>query len=453
MRIAPKLRGAWMSPPLHREPGPTAAPLPAGADPAGEPQVIHFFRDYLRPSALLPYLGPAFIVSVGYMDPGNWATDIDGGARFGYMLLWVILASNITAIILQILAAKLGIATGRDLAQLCRQEYPHRLRLPLWATAEVAMMATDLAEFMGAAIGIHLLFGIPLTAAVFITALDVFLVLWLSRYGYRAFETVIVGFVAVIGLCYLYEIVLARPSPGKILYHLFVPHLSKDAVFVAIGILGATVMPHNIYLHSALSQHRKVTGTPAEKRKLLLFAKLDTVIALNGALFVNAAILIMSAEVFGSRGLKVATIEEAHTTLAPLLGPASSMAFAIALLAAGISSSTTGTLAGQVVMEGFLNLRMRPWLRRLITRVLTMIPVLIAVAVGYEPLHLLVWSQVILSFQLPFATIPLILFTSRKDLMGEWANGPATKAVAWLLAACIVFFNAVLLYLFFTGQA
>lgn len=429
-------------------------PVEAPAAPTtARPPVTHFFRDYLRPSVLLPYLGPAFIVSVGYMDPGNWATDIDGGARFGYMLLWVILASNITAIILQCLSAKLGIATQRDLAQLCRQEYPKWLRLPLWATAEVAMMATDLAEFMGAAIGIHLLFGIPLTAAVFITALDVFLVLWLSRYGYRAFEIVIVGFVAVVGFCYLYELLLAKPPVGTILYHLVVPHMTKDAVFVAIGILGATVMPHNIYLHSALSQHRQTSEAPAEKRRLFFFAKLDTVIALNGALFVNAAILIMSAEVFGSRGLKVATIEEAHTTLAPLLGPTSSLAFAIALLASGISSSTTGTLAGQVVMEGFLNLRMRPWLRRLITRVLTMIPVLVAVGVGYEPLHLLVWSQVILSFQLPFATIPLILFTSRTDLMGEFVNRPVTKVVAWFLASCIVFFNIILLYLFFTGQA
>jgi manganese transport protein len=365
----------------------------------------------------------------------------------------VILASNITAIILQTLSAKLGIATGRDLAQLCRQEYPRWVRLPLWGTAEVAMMATDLAEFMGAAIGIHLLFGIPLTPAVFITALDVFLVLWLSHYGYRAFETVIVGFVAIIGFCYVYELFLARPSVGKIVYHLFVPHMTKEAVFVAIGILGATVMPHNVYLHSALSQYRKTSEAPAEKRKLFRFATLDTVIALNGALFVNAAILIMSAEVFGSRGLKVATIQEAHSTLTPLLGPASSMAFAIALLASGLSSSTTGTLAGQVVMEGFLNLRMRPWLRRLITRVLTMIPVLVAVSVGYEPLLLLVWSQVILSFQLPFATIPLILFTSRKDLMGEFVNRPITKGVAWFLAGCIVLFNAILLYLFFTGQS
>lgn len=429
-------------------------PRRAAESPMPEPLTVNrLFKEYLRPSLLLPYLGPAFIVSVGYMDPGNWATDIDGGARFGYMLLWVLLASNLIAILMQILSAKLGIATGRDLAQMCRDQYSAWISLPLWITAEIAMMATDLAEFMGSAIGIHLLFGIPLLPAVFITALDVLLVLAMSHYGYRVMEAVITSFVAIIGLCYLYEILISNPDYGKILYRFFVPHMTKDAVFVAIGMLGATVMPHNLYLHSALSQYRLIGQDGREKRKVFRFAALDSMIALNGALFVNAAILIMSAAVFGARGMQIATIEEAHHTLGPLLGNWSALAFAIALLASGLSSSSTGTLAGQVVMEGFIEFRLRPWVRRLLTRVITMVPVIIAVIIGYEPIKLLVISQVILSFQLPFATIPLILFTSRKDLMGEFANRPLTNIVAWFMAACIILFNVILLYLTFTGQA
>ena len=406
-------------------------------------------KEYFKPSVLLPYLGPAFIVSVGYMDPGNWATDLEGGARFGYQLLCVLLASNITAIILQTLSAKLGIATGKDLAQLCRQEFPPWVNLPLWFTAEIAMMATDLAEFTGSAIAIHLLFDIPLILAVFLTSADVLLILAMQKYGFRLFEILIASLVGVVSIAYVFELFLAKPNLSQIAHHLFVPHLSRESLFVAIGMLGATVMPHNLYLHSSLSQyHLKGSGAP-EKKRTLRFAQIDTLIALNSALFVNAAILIMSAAVFGSRRLSVTSIDEAHQTLTPLLGSAAGLAFAIALLASGLSSSTTGTLSGQVVMEGFLQIRLRPWLRRLITRVLTILPVIIAIAVGYEPIKLLILSQVILSFQLPFATVPLILFTSRKDIMGPLVNRPVTKIAVWFLAGCIIIFNAVLLYFTF----
>jgi len=412
-----------------------------------------FLREYLTPSVLLPYLGPAFVVSVGYMDPGNWATDISGGAEFGYRLLWVLLWSNIFAIFLQTLAAKLGIATNHDLAELCREEYSKSVSLLLWGTAELAMMATDLAEFLGAAIGIHLLFHIGLVPAVLITALDVLLVLALQRAGFRWFEIAITAMVAVVGMGYLVEIVLARPDLGAVATGLAIPDLPQAAVFVAIGMLGATVMPHNVYLHSALSQYRKRSEDEGHKRKLVRFAFIDSAIALNGALFVNAAILIMSAAVFGARGLAVASIEEAHHTLRPLLGSASATVFAVALLAAGLSSSATGTLAGQVVMEGFLEVTVKPWVRRLATRLLTMIPVIIAVALGTDPLYLLVLSQVVLSLQLPFAVVPLIRFTSSTRIMGEsFANRRLTRWVAWAITIVIILANLFLIYLVFTGR-
>ncbi|HKK27427.1 MAG TPA: Nramp family divalent metal transporter [Gemmatimonadota bacterium] len=413
-----------------------------------------FLREYLTPSVLLPYLGPAFVVSVGYMDPGNWATDISGGAEFGYRLLWVLLWSNIFAIFLQTLAAKLGIATNHDLAELCREEYPKPVSLLLWVTAELAMMATDLAEFLGAAIGIHLLFHIGLIPAVLITAVDVFLVLALQRAGFRWFEIAITAMVAIVGMGYVVEIVLARPDVGAVATGLIIPDLPQAAVFVAIGMLGATVMPHNVYLHSALSQYRKRSEEEAHKRKLVRFAFIDSAIALNGALFVNAAILIMSAAVFGARGLHVASIEQAHHTLGPLLGSASATVFAVALLAAGLSSSATGTLAGQVVMEGFLEVKVKPWVRRLATRLLTMIPVIIAVALGTDPLYLLVLSQVVLSLQLPFAVVPLIRFTSSERIMGEsFANRRLTRWVAWAITIVIILANLFLIYLVFAGRA
>jgi len=413
-----------------------------------------FLREYLTPSVLLPYLGPAFIVSVGYMDPGNWATDISGGAEFGYKLLWVLLWSNIFAIFLQTLAAKLGIATNHDLAELCREEYSRGVAMLLWITAELAMMATDLAEFLGAAIGIHLLFHIGLIPSVLITAFDVLLVLALQRAGFRWFEIAITAMVAIVGGGYVVEILLAKPDVGQVFYSLAVPRLPEAAVFVAIGMLGATVMPHNVYLHSALSQYRKKSEEEEHKRKLVHFAFIDSAIALNGALFVNAAILIMSAAVFGARGLQVASIQQAHHTLGPLLGSASATVFAVALLAAGLSSSATGTLAGQVVMEGFLQVKVKPWVRRLVTRLLTMIPVIIAVALGTDPLFLLVLSQVVLSLQLPFAIVPLLRFTSSEKLMGGgFVNRRLTRIVGWVITAVIVLANLFLIYLVFTGRA
>ncbi len=411
-------------------------------------------REYLTPSVLLPYLGPAFIVSVGYMDPGNWATDISGGAEFGYKLLWVLLWSNIFAIFLQTLAAKLGIATNHDLAELCREEYSRGVAMLLWITAELAMMATDLAEFLGAAIGIHLLFHIGLIPSVLITAFDVLLVLALQRAGFRWFEIAITAMVAIVGGGYVVEILLARPDVGQVFYSLAVPRMPEAAVFVAIGMLGATVMPHNVYLHSALSQYRKKSEEEEHKRKLVHFAFIDSAIALNGALFVNAAILIMSAAVFGARGLQVASIQQAHHTLGPLLGSASATVFAVALLAAGLSSSATGTLAGQVVMEGFLQVKVKPWVRRLVTRLLTMIPVIIAVALGTDPLFLLVLSQVVLSLQLPFAVVPLLRFTSSEKLMGGgFVNRRLTRIVGWVITAVIVLANLFLIYLVVTGGA
>jgi manganese transport protein len=449
------------------DPGPgggegTASGKSTGPDAAGEPsQSPHglrrlraIYREYLTPSVLLPYLGPAFVVSVGYLDPGNWATDIAGGAHYGYRLLWVLLWSNVFAIFLQALSAKLGIATGRDLAETCRTELPRRSALGLWLTAETAMMATDLAEFLGAAIGIDLLFGIGLIPAVLVTAFDVILVLLLQRAGYRWFELAITAMVATVGGCYVFELLLAQPDVARIARHFVVPELPRSAVFVAIGMLGATVMPHNLYLHSALAQHRLRDRPDMSRRRLVRFATIDSAIALNAALFVNAAILIMSAAVFGSRNLNVESLEHAHHTLGPLLGGASATVFAVALIAAGLSSSVTGTLAGQIVMEGFLDLKIRPWVRRLATRLLTMIPVIAALLLGAEPLTLLIWSQVILSLQLPFAMIPLIRFTSSERIMGaELRNRRLTRIAAWLVTATIVAANGYLLYLTFTGQA
>jgi len=402
---------------------------------------------------LVRYLGPAFLVSVGYMDPGNWATDIEGGARFGYQLLWVILLSNLMAILLQTLAAKLGIATGRDLAQNCRAQFSRPTSLFLWFTAELAMIATDLAEFLGSAIAIYLLFNIDLLTATLITGFDVLVILSLQRYGFRPLEYIIISFVATIGLCYVVELFFANPDWGIIPYHIAVPHLTSESIFVAIGILGATVMPHNLYLHSNIIQSRLgAQPTVEEKKHVLRFAAVDSVIALNGAWFINSAILIMSAGAFFTRGIEVVSIEEAHQTLEVLFGGMSAFVFALALLCSGISSSTTGTMAGQFVMEGFLNIRMRPWLRRLILRLIVMIPAIIAIGMEVNPLQLLVFSQVCLSFQLPFAIIPLIMFTSKKELMGELANKPVTTVLAIVCAAIIILLNILLLYQAFGGE-
>ncbi len=394
------------------------------------------------------FLGPAFLVSVGYMDPGNWATDIDAGARFGYKLLWVILVSNMIAILMQTLSAKLGIATGKDLAQNSRDKFSKPVNYGLWFTAELAMIATDFAEFMGSAIAIKLLFNIPLLEATIITGIDVILILALQRYGFRWVETAIILFVATIMFCYVIELFFARPDWGLVPGGLLIPGVDSTSILVAIGILGATVMPHNLYLHSNIIQTRFLfhEDNISIKKKVLGFAKLDNVLALNLAFLVNSAILIMSAAAFGSRGFNVAAIEEAHITLEFLFGASAAVVFAIALLASGISSSTTGTMAGQIVMEGFLNIKIRPWLRRVILRLIVMVPAIIAIAAGVDPLRMLVLSQVVLSFQLPFAIIPLLLFTSNKGLMGEFTNKKWVNSLGILCAIVIIALNIYLLY-------
>lgn len=392
---------------------------------------------------MFAFAGPAYIVSVGYMDPGNWATDLEGGARFGYQLLWVLVVSNAMAILLQTLSARLGIVAGRDLAQACRESYPRVVNYALWLLCEVAIAACDLAEVLGAAIGLNLLFGLPLLAGVLITAADTLFILWFSRFGIRWIEGLILSLITVIGGCFLVEIVLAKPNLGEMATGL-IPRLSGESLYVAIGILGATVMPHNLYLHGALVQTRRFGVTSEEKRVACRFNLVDSVIALNGALFVNAAILVLSAATFYKNGILVTEIQQAHQLLSPLLGTtAASVLFASALLASGQSSTITGTMAGQIVMEGFLNFRMRPWLRRLLTRSLAIIPAAITVGVSGEEgtYKLLIFSQVVLSMQLPFAVIPLIQFTSDRGRMGEFASPRWVRLLAWAAAILIVGLN------------
>ena len=396
----------------------------------------------------LVVFGPAFMISVGYMDPGNWGTDIEGGARFGYRLLWVILMANLMAILMQTISAKLGIATGKSLPEVCRDHYPRWLSVALWATAEIAAMATDLAEFLGGAVGFYLLFHIPLFPAALITGGIISLILLLERYGFRKVEIVIIGLIAVIGLVYMTEIWLSKPDWAQIGRGLVVPSIPIGATLVAVGIIGATVMPHNLYLHSALIQTRvRPSDSQSRKKEVYRFAILDSLVALNGAFFVNAAILVMSAAVFSSGKLKDYSLESAHQTLTPLLGPIAGVAFAVALLASGLSSSTTATMAGQVIMEGFLHHRINVWLRRAVT----MIPSLIVIGLGLDPLKILVLSQVSLSFQLPFAMIPLVLFTNNPKIMGEFTNNRLTQVLAWTATLIILGLNAVLLYQIFTG--
>jgi manganese transport protein len=402
---------------------------------------------------MFAFAGPAYLVSVGYMDPGNWATDLEGGARFGYQLLWVLVMSNAMAILLQTLSARMGIVAGRDLAQACRETYPRPIAWGLWVLCEIAIAACDLAEVLGAAIGLKLLFGIPLLFGVILTAADTLLLLWFSRFGIRAIEGFVLVLISIIGICFGMEILFARPDLREIASGL-IPKISDESLYIAIGILGATVMPHNLYLHSALVQTRRIGASEKEKRAACRFNLVDSVIALNGALFVNAAILIVAASVFFKRGLVVTEIEQAHLLLAPLLGTAlASVLFALALLCAGQSSTLTGTMAGQIVMEGFLNFRMRPWLRRLITRIIAIIPAVITiVSVGEEGTYrLLIFSQVVLSMQLPFAVIPLIHFTSDKRRMGSFANPGWLQVLAWIVAAVIVGLNIRLLQTTISG--
>lgn len=395
---------------------------------------------------LIAFVGPAYLVSVGYMDPGNWATDIEGGARFGYMLIWVLLMSNLMAVLLQTLSARMGIVTGHNLAQGCRRAYPKSVAISLWLLAEIAIAATDLAELLGTVIGLNLLFHIPLLWGCAVTALDTFLFLALQRYGVRKMEAFILVLVATIGGCFLIEVFLAEPNWGNVAGG-FVPRLDSSALYIAIGIIGATVMPHNLYLHSALVQSRAVSDTYTGKSEACRFNLLDSVVALNAAFFVNAAILVTAAAVFYTRGIEVTEIQQAHKLLENLLGGTiAPIAFAIALLAAGQSSTITGTISGQVVMEGFLNLRMAPWLRRFVTRMVALAPAVVAISLaGNEGIYdLLVLSQVVLSLQLPFAIIPLVQFTADRGKMGPFVNPIWVTLLAWITAAVIIYLNAKL---------
>lgn len=404
----------------------------------------------------LAFAGPGYLVAVGYMDPGNWATDIGGGARFGYTLLSVILLSNLMAMLLQGLSAKLGIVSGRDLAQACREHYSRRTTMFLWVVCEIAIAACDLAEVLGSAVALKLLLGLPLLAGVVITALDVLIVLALQGRGFRMIEAFVVTLIATIAGCFAYEIFIARPLWLEAARG-FIPHAevlrNREMLYIAIGILGATVMPHNLYLHSSIVQTRAFGTDRKGKREALRYAILDSTVALGFALFINAAILVLGAAAFHTRGLSsVADIGDAYRLLSPVLGASlASTVFAFALLASGQNSTLTGTLAGQIVMEGFLNIRLKPWLRRLITRVLAIVPAVLVIGIAGENkvTSLLILSQVILSFQLPFAVIPLVQFTGDRRKMGEFANSRFTSAVAWIVAAAIVAFNAELLWLTF----
>src|ERR671934_858711 len=393
---------------------------------------------------LMPFLGPAFVACVAYMDPGNFATNIAGGSKFGFTLVWVIVASNLMGMLIQTLSAKLGIATGRNLPEVCREQFGRRTTLGLWVQAEVIAMATDLAEFVGAAIGIKLLLGIPLFPAAVITGVVTFAILGLQRQGFRPFEAVITAFVLVIGICYLAELWLAHPPLGTVARHAVVPEFAgNESVLLAVGILGATVMPHVIYLHSALTQNRIVPRTPDEAKILYRYTRVDVLLAMSLAGLINMAMLVIAATVFFGKGLThVESLEGAHRTLEPVLGGASSVLFALALTASGLSSSTVGTLSGQVVMQGFLRRRIPLFVRRFVT----MLPAFVVIAWGVDPSRTLVLSQVVLSFGIPFALIPLVVFTARRDVMGALVNHRATTVAAVLVAALISALNVFLLY-------
>src|SRR3954468_13007363 len=410
------------------------------------PTSASFFRK------LLAFGGPGFLVAVGYMDPGNWATDLAGGSRYNYTLLSVIMLSNLMAILLQALSLKLGIVTGRDLAQACRDHYSRPVSFALWVICELAIAACDLAEIIGSAIALNLLFHIPVLVGVCVTALDVLIVLFLQNKGFRYIEALVITLIGVIGGCFAWELIASRPDLiGIAKGFIPSPQIVSDPgmLYIAIGILGATVMPHNLYLHSSIVQTRRYELTSAGKRQAIKFATIDSTLALMFALFINAAILIVSAATFYSRGRNdIAEIQDAYKLLSPLLGvTGASTLFALALLASGQNSTLTGTLAGQIVMEGFLNIRMRPWLRRLITRLIAIVPAIIVTWISGEKgtASLLVFSQVILSLQLSFAVFPLVLFTSDKAKMGEFVNGTVVKLLAWGVAIFIAVLNGWLL--------
>jgi manganese transport protein len=398
---------------------------------------------------LLPFLGPAFIASVAYMDPGNFATNIQAGAQYGFMLLWVITASNLIAMLVQTLSAKLGIASGKNLAELCREQFRKPVVFGMWLLAELVAMATDLAEFLGAALGFALLFGIPLWIGGILTAIATVLILSLERFGFRPLEAVITALVGVIAVSYLVETILDKPPMGEVLFHAVVPQLAgPQSILLAAGILGATVMPHAIYLHSSLTQSRIVVRAPDKLRRLFRFEIADVVIALGIAGLINMAMLVMAATTFHTQGYSsVGTIEEAHKTLEPLLGRAASWIFAVSLLASGLSSASVGTMAGQVIMQGFLQKRISPWIRRLVT----MVPSIVVIALGLDPTRTLVVSQVLLSFGLPFAVVPLLMFTRRRDIMGVLVNRRITSVAAGLVAAVVIGLNLYLIYQTFFG--
>jgi manganese transport protein len=449
-------------PQLEAETATAGGALSSGAHRAALPSLPEAHRSipvshtasWLR--KILAFAGPGYLVAVGYMDPGNWATDIGGGSKFGYTLLSVILISNLMAMFLQALSAKLGIASGLDLAQACREHYSRRTSIGLWVVCEIAIAACDLAEVLGSAVALKLLFGLPLLLGVIITGFDVLLVLALQGRGFRIIEAFVVTLIATIGACFAYEIFFAHPIWREAAAGL-IPQAeilrNREMLYIAIGILGATVMPHNLYLHSSIVQTRAFGASSRDRREALRYAVFDSTVALGFALFINAAILVLGAAAFHTRGLHdVAEISDAYKLLSPVLGVSfASTIFACALLASGQNSTLTGTLAGQIVMEGFLQIRLKPWLRRLITRALAILPAVLVIGIAGENkvTSLLILSQVILSFQLPFAVIPLIQFTSDRKKMGEFANSRTTAVVAWVVAAAILFFNAELLWLIF----
>lgn len=406
-------------------------------------------KPFIKFKGLLNFLGPAFIVSVAYIDPGNFATNIKGGSIFNYSLLWVILWSNLMAIFLQSMSAKLGIATDSNLPQMCGKVFSRRTNWIFWIIAEFAAIATNLAEFLGGTLGFYLLFHIPMVYSGLITAILTFFIVFMSSYGQRVVEIIIAALVGVITISYTLELFLSKPDWAQAGLHVLIPSLPNGtSVFIAVGMLGATVMPHVIFLHSQLVQCRNKTCTLEEKKKHLKLEKIDITIAMNIAFIVNAAMVIVSASVFFRNGLAVSTIEDAHKSLTPLLGTASSAAFGLALIASGLSSSAVGTMAGQTVMQGFVGLK----LSDVLTRVITIAPALIIILLGINPIQALVLSQVVLSFVLPAAIIPMLIISSRKDLMGSFVNKPLTNVIGWFITFVIVSMNVVLLFLTFTGR-
>jgi manganese transport protein len=389
---------------------------------------------------ILAFMGPGFLISVGYMDPGNWATDLEGGARYGYRLLWVVLLSNLMAILLQTLCVRLGLATGRDLAQACREQFRKPAAIALWLLCELAIIACDLAEVIGSAIALQLLFGIPLIVGVAITTFDVLMLLGLAKFGFRKLEAIVITLVATVAGCFMFQMFLAKPDYGMVAKGLLMPSLpDADAVVISLGIIGATVMPHNLYLHSSIVQSRTYERTAKGIREAIRFNTWDTIGALGAAFFVNAAILVLAGTVFDGRMAEVRELGDAQKLLKPILGGVASTAFAVALLAAGQSSTITGTLAGQIVMEGFLVWKVPPHIRRMITRLMAVVPAMLIILIsgGYDTTRILTWSQVALSLQLPFAIVPLIVFTSSRKLMRDFVN-PLWMTVLSIIAASVI---------------